>query len=122
MQNSSIELNLLDPEEREQVEFIYNLIPEQDRQGLTADDILFVLDAVDEYLISKGLIEVDDENGEMTYLDGEVDETEQLDFVLQAAKNVHRSLTSSQVQIILDGEMQYGLEQGWYEEEEWNAS
>ena len=41
MQNSSIELNLLDPEEREQVEFIYNLIPEQDRQGLTADDILF---------------------------------------------------------------------------------
>lgn len=118
MQNSTFELNLLDPEEREQVEFIYNLIPEQDRQGLTADDILFVLDAVDEYLISKGLIEVDDENGEMTYLDGEVDETEQLDFVLQAAKNDHRSLTSSQVQIILDGEMQYGLEQGWYEEEE----
>lgn len=118
MQNSSIELNLLDPEEREQVEFIYNLIPEQDRLGLTADDILFVLDAVDDYLISVGLIEVDDENGEMTYLDGEVDETEQLDFVLQAAKNDHRSLTGSQIQIILDGEMQYGIEQGWYEEEE----
>ncbi len=117
MQKSTIEMSLLDPEEREWVENIYKFIPEQDRQGLSPDDVLFVLDEMDEYLLSVGLAEEHVETGEIIYLDGEVDETEQLEFILKAAQADKRSLTSVQVQMIQDAEMQYGLEQGWYEEE-----
>lgn len=116
MRNSTIEMSLLDPEERKMVEFIWKFIPAIDREGMSEDDVLFVLDQMDDYLLSIGLATEDRENGEITYLDGEVDETEQLNFVLNAAKEQQRSLTSSQIQLIQDAELQYGIEQGWYEE------
>ena len=112
-------LALLDAEEREQLLGIWNLIPEEDRQKMTQEDVLFVLDAMDDYLESVGLLETDENTGEVTYLDGDVDETEQLNFILDAQKRRHSStLTSSQIQIILDAELQYGIAQGYYEEEE----
>lgn len=117
MQNSTIEMSLLDPEERKMVESVWKIIPEQDRLAISEDDVLFVLDEMDEYLLSVGLAHEDEASGEIEYEDGEVDETEQLNFVLQAAQKDHRHLTGSQVQIIQDAEMQYGIEQGWYEEE-----
>lgn len=118
MENSSVEMSLLTPEEQEQVQFIYDLIPVEDKQGISKDDILFVLDMIDEYLESVGLVKEDAESGELIYLDGDVDETEQLEFITRQAREAHRTLTSAQIQIILDGEMQYGIEQGWYEEED----
>ena len=117
MQNSTIEMSLLDPEERRLVDYIWNMIPNQDRTNLCRDDVLFVLDAMDEYLISVGLAKENEQSGEIEYEDGEVDETEQLNYVLQAAQEDRRALTSSQIQIIQDAEMQYGIEQGWYEED-----
>ena len=65
----------MDPEERELVEYIYNAVPAEDRGALTADDILFVLDAMDDYLEEQGLLREDPETGEMEYMEGEVDET-----------------------------------------------
>lgn len=118
MQNNTIELSLLEPEEREQLDFIWNLIPEEDRKGMTEDDVLFVLDAIDDYLESAGLLTVDNENGEMEYLDGDIDEDAQLNYILQAAKAEHRAISNMQIQLILDAEVQYGIEQGWYEEDE----
>jgi len=109
---------LMDDEEREQVEYIYRTIPEQDRVGITPDDILFVLDKEDDYLESVGLLEYDDQTDEATYLDGEVNETEQLEFILHENCVNHRNLTFAQIQLILDAELQYGIEQGWYEEED----
>ena len=111
-------LSLLEPEEREQLEYIWNLIPEQDRKNLTQDDVLFVLDAMDDYLEQAGLMTVDEQSGEVTYLDGEIDETEQLNYILAEAARQKRPLSSSQIQIILDGELQYGISQGYYEEED----
>lgn len=116
MQNSTIEMSLLDPEERKMVESVWKMIPDQDRLAISEDDVLFVLDAMDDYLLSVGLAHENEENGEIEYEDGEVDETEQLNFVLQAAQDGHRHLTGSQVQIIQDAEMQYGIELGWYSE------
>ena len=84
MENNTIEMALLEPEERELVEFIYSAIPVAVRGELTADDILFVLDAMDDFLEEQGLVKVDEASGEMEYLDGEVDETEQLNYVLCA--------------------------------------
>lgn len=111
-------LTMLDAEEKEQLLGIWNLIPEQDQEKMSQEDVLFVLDAMDDYLESIGLLKVNEETGEVTYLDGEVDETEQLNFILAAQKDRHSSsLTSSQIQIILDAELQYGIQQGYYEEE-----
>lgn len=111
------ELSLLEPEEKEQLEYIWNLIPQQDRQDLTKADVLLVLDLMDDFLEEKGLLTEDEQTGEVTYLEGEIDETEQLNYLLQAVKDNGRQLSSVQIQLILDAEMQYGIEQGYYEEE-----
>ena len=117
MENNTLELSLLDADERQLVEYIYNAIPAQDRGNITADDILLVLDLMDDYLEEQGLLREDPKTGEMEYLDGEVDETEQMNYVLKALKEENRPLSSVQVQLIADAELQYGIEQGYYEEE-----
>ncbi len=118
MENNSIEMALLEPEERELVAFIYDAIPAEDRGSLTPDDILLVLDLMDDFLEEQGLVRVDPETEEMEYLDGEVDETEQLNYVLNAMKAEHRAITSVQVQLIQDAELQYGIAHGYYSEED----
>ena len=117
MENNSIEMALLEPEERELVDFIWRTIPAQDREGLTADDILLVLDLMDDYLEEQGLLKEDPKTGEMEYLEGDVDETEQLNYVLAAMKEEGRAITGVQIQLIQDAELQYGIARGYYEEE-----
>lgn len=113
-----IEDNLISPEEQEQIDWMWNIIPAEDRKNITKEDILFVLDAMDDYLEEEGLVEYNDETEEINYLDGDVDETEQLSYVLEMAEADGRKLTSSLVQIIMDAEYQFGLEKGYYEENE----
>lgn len=116
MEENSIEMGLLEPEERELVTYIYDAIPAADRGELTPDDILFVLDMMDDYLEEQGLLREDPKTGEMEYLDGEVDETEQLNYVLQAVKEDHRAITGVQIQLIQDAELQFGIAKGYYSE------
>lgn len=116
--NTNIELSLLEPEEKEMLNYIWNLIPEADRQGMTQADVLLVLDLMDDFLIENGLLEEDNQAGEMTYLDGEIDETEQLNYLIQATQEQGHALTSEQIQLIMDGELQYGIEKGYYQEED----
>lgn len=118
MENTTPEMALMDPEERKEVEYIWNLIPEQDRIGMTPDDILYVLDKIDDFMEVKGLVKYDDKTEEMTYFNGDIDEQEQLEYILHENCVNHKNLTSVQIQLILDGELQYGVEQGWYKEEE----
>jgi hypothetical protein len=117
MNNSNMELSMMDAEEKLQLEYIWNLIPEADRKGMTQADVLMVLDLMDDYLVSQGLLQEEDNTDEVTYLEGEIDETEQLNYLLEQTKELGRPLTSEQLQIIMDGELQYGIEQGYYEEE-----
>ena len=114
--NESIEMALMEPEEKEMVEFIMKMINDENDGKLTADDVLFVLDMMDDYLEEKGLLREDPKTGEMEYLDGDVDETEQLDYILKAVREEGRSISSVQVQLIQDAELQYGIEKGYYEE------
>lgn len=117
MENNSIEMALLEPEERELVAFIYNAIPAEDRGELTADDILLVLDLMDDYLEEQGLLREDPQTGEMEYLEGDVDETEQLNYVLAGVQEEGRPISAVQIQLIQDAELQYGIEKGYYEED-----
>ena len=123
--NESIEMALMEPEEREMVEYIMKMINDENGDAslnggngekLTADDVLFVLDIMDDYLEEKGLLREDPKTGEMEYLEGDVDETEQLDYILRAVREEGRSISSVQVQLIQDAELQYGIEKGYYEE------
>ena len=107
----------MDAEERELVEFIFNAIPAADRGSLTADDILLVLDLMDDYLEQVGLLREDPKTGEMEYLDGDVDETEQLNYVLKVCKEEGRAISSVQIQLIQDAELQFGIQKGYYSEE-----
>jgi hypothetical protein len=113
--NSNIELSLLEAEEKQLLEYIWNLIPQQDRQGMSQADVLLVLDLMDDFLVENGLLEESAE--ELTYLEGEIDETEQLTYLLDKTREQGLSLTAEQIQLIMDGELQYGLEQGYYTEE-----
>lgn len=113
--NSNIELSLLEAEEKQLLDYIWNLIPEQDRNGLTQSDVLHVLDLMDDFLLENGLLEESSE--EVVYHEGEIDETEQLEYLLAKAKEQGLCITSEQIQLIVDGELQYGIEQGYYEEE-----
>ena len=116
--NTNIELSLLDAEEKALLNYIWNLIPEEDKQGMTQNDVLLVLDLMDDYLLDNGLLEEDDQTGETTYLDGEIDENEQQEYLLNALKEQGVKLSAVQVQLIMDAELQYGIEQGYYQEEE----
>lgn len=123
MENVDMCMSLLEPEEREQIEFMWNLIPAEDRQGMRKEDLLFVLDAMDDYMEEAGLMEVDEKTGEVTYLDGDVDETEQMNYVVRAVAEGANTqqcnpLTQTQIQLVLDAELQYGIEQGYYEDED----
>ena len=117
MDNNSIEMALLEPEERELVQFIYDAIPAEDRGSLTADDILLVLDLMDNYLEEQGLVRIDPETGEMEYLEGDVDETEQLNYVLKGVQEDGRAISGVQIQLIQDAELQFGIQKGYYTED-----
>ena len=123
--NESIEMALMEPEEREMVEYIMKMINDENGDAslnggngetLSEDDVLFVLDMMDDYLEEKGLLREDPKTGEMEYLEGDVDETEQLDYILRAVREEGRNISSVQVQLIQDAELQYGIEKGYYEE------
>lgn len=113
--NSNIELSLLEAEEKQLLDYIWNLIPQQDRQGISQTDVLLVLDLMDDFLVENGLLEESAE--EVTYLEGEIDETDQLNYLLAKTKELGVNITAEQIQLIMDGELQYGIEQGYYEEE-----
>lgn len=107
------ELNLgLEFDDEECIDYIMNLIPEEDRNGIDEDDIQYVLDVIYEFYESEGLID------EEIASDGLVDETRELEFIRKACKKDDVQLTDEQIQLIVDGEFQYGLEMGFYEEDE----
>ena len=77
-------------DDQECIDFILNLIPEEDRGNMTEDD---------------------------TASEGVIDENEEFEFVKKAVKKDGIQLTDQQIQLILDGEFEYGLEKGIYEED-----
>lgn len=113
-----LESSIVDDQERELLDYIIRTVPAEDLYGLTEDDILYVLDVMDDYLIMKGLATENEADGDIEYTEGYVDETEQLQYVLEQAIADKVPVTSVQVQLIQDAEYQYGVENGFYSEED----
>ncbi len=94
------------------VKFIWDFIPEKDKQSMTEDDIVYILDVIDEYYESEGLLSEDETTAEAS-----IDEEKMYNFVLKAVQKDHINLSVEQIQLILEGEYEYGVSVGIYEEE-----
>jgi len=98
-------------DDTEAIRFILNFIPQEDRQGISDDDVQYVLDIIYDFYESEGLIDEDVADN------AEIDEEAMLHFVQAAAQRDHVALTTEQIQLILAGEYQYGVSIGIYDKE-----
>ena len=109
---NNLDIDLEEVNDKECIDFILNHVPEQDRKNLTSDNIQFVLDSIYDFYEANGLIDED------TASDGFVDEIAELDFVREACRKEGVQLSDEELQLILDGELQYGISIGIYEEDD----
>lgn len=100
-------------DDSEAIEYIWNLIPEEDKKGMSKDSIEYVLDAIYDYYESENLIGDDD-----TAESASIDEQAMFEFVKNEAKSDGIKLTDVQLQLILDGEFEYGVSKGIYDEDD----
>lgn len=102
----------LEFDDSEAIKFIMNLIPEEDKTTLTEDDIQYVLDVIYDFYEDEGLVDED------TAEEASIDEEKLFNYVKKAAQKDGIKLTDETIQLILDGEYEYGLSVGIYEEED----
>ncbi len=104
--------DLLVYDEDEAVKFIWKLIPAELKEKINEDAINYVLDVVYDYYDENGLLDEDavDETS--------IDEEEMLRFVVKAAKKDKIDLNEDDIQLVLDGEYEYGKSLGIYTEED----
>ncbi len=100
-------------DEEAAVKFILDFIPEENRKDLTEDEILYILDVIDDYYESEGLLSEDE-----TAAEASIDEEKMYNFVLKAVQKDKMNISTEQIQLILEGEYEYGVKLGIYEEEE----
>jgi hypothetical protein len=104
--------DLLVYDEDEAVKFILNYIPAEDKKQITDEKIEYVLDVVYEFYDENGLIDEDSTE------DASIDEEEMFKFILKCAQKDKMELSEGEIQLILDGEYEYGKSLGIYTEEE----
>lgn len=104
--------DLLEYDDDEAVKFILNLVPKELKSKINDDAINYVLDVVYEFYDENGLI---DENSTE---EASIDEEEMLKYVMKAVKKDKMNLTEDEIQLVLDGEYDYGKSIGIYTEED----
>jgi hypothetical protein len=104
--------DLLVYDEDDAVKFILNSISKEDLGSIDETKIEYVLDVVYEYYEENGLIDEDSTE------EASIDEEQMAEFILKCATKDNISLTQDELQLILDGEFEYGRSLGIYENEE----
>lgn len=104
--------DLLEYDDDEAVKFILKLVPKELKSKIDDDAVNYVLDVVYDYYEENGLI---DENSTE---EASIDEEDMLKYVLKASKKDKMNLTEDEIQLILDGEYEYGKSIGIYTEED----
>lgn len=104
--------DLLVYDEDDAVKFILKLVPDEQKDRIDEDAINYVLDVVYDYYEENGLI--DDQSTE----EASIDEEEMMKYVLKASKKDKMNLSEDEIQLILDGEYEYGKSLGIYTEED----
>ncbi len=96
------------------VEFIRNYIPQELKELVSDDDIVYFVDLIYDFYESRGILgeEFDDEEGEF-----EFDDEELLDYVVKnARKDEVGQFDKEQIRFIVQGEMAYNESLGLFED------
>lgn len=104
--------DLLEYDEDDAVAFILDFIPAEAKERISDDKIEYVLDVVYEYYDEKGLIDEDSTE------EASIDEEDMFKYILKCSKKDKMDLQEDDVQLILDGEFEYGKSLGIYRDEE----
>ncbi len=94
--------------EDDAIDYILDFIPEDDRKAVTRDDIQDVLDLIYDYYDSEGLISED------TAESASIDEEEMYRYIREHASKYGLSLSNELIQLIIEGEFEYGVSIGIY--------
>jgi hypothetical protein len=104
--------DLLVYDEDDAVKFILNSISKEDLGSIDETKIEYVLDVVYDYYEENGLIDEDSTE------EASIDEEQMSQFILKTAAKDKITLTQDELQLILDGEFEYGKSLGIYEDED----
>ena len=104
--------DLLVYDEDEAVKFILNTLPADAKERINDEKIEYVLDVVYEFYDENGLIDEDSTE------EASIDEEEMFKFILKFSKKDKINLSEDDIQLILDGEYEYGKSLGIYTEQE----
>jgi hypothetical protein len=103
--------DLLVYDEDDAVKFILNFIPQEAKERINDEKIEYVLDVVYDFYDENGLIDEDSTE------EASIDEEEMFKFIQKCAKKDKMQLNEDDIQLILDGEYEYGKSLGIYTEE-----
>ena len=106
------EEDLLVYDEDEAVKFILNFIPADSKDKIDNDKIEYVLDVVYDFYEENGLIDEDSTE------EASIDEEEMFNYIVKSSKKDKMGLSDDDIQLILDGEYEYGKSLGIYREDE----
>jgi len=104
--------DLLVYDEDEAVKFILNTLPADAKERINDEKIEYVLDVVYEFYDENGLIDEDSTE------EASIDEEEMFKYILKCSKKDKIKLSEDDIQLILDGEYEYGKSLGIYREDE----
>jgi len=106
------EEDLLVYDEDEAVKFILDYIPAESKDRIDNDKIEYVLDVVYDFYEENGLIDEDSTE------EASIDEEEMFKYILKCSKKDKMKLSEDDIQLVLDGEYEYGKSLGIYREDE----
>jgi hypothetical protein len=106
------EEDLLVYDEDEAVAFILESLPEEMKKRIGQDEVDYVLDVMVDYYDSKGYID-EDSTEEAT-----IDEDEMYEFIEKAVKKDKMDISEEEIDLILQGEYEYGVSIGIYTTED----
>ncbi len=104
--------DLLEYDEDDAVAFILDFIPAEAKERISDVKIEYVLDVVYEYYDENGLIDEDSTE------EASIDEEDMFKYILKCSKKDKMDIQEEDVQLILDGEFEYGKSLGIYRDEE----
>jgi hypothetical protein len=103
---------LLVYDEDEAVMFILKSLPEETRKRIGEDEIEYVLDVIYEFYEEKGFIDEDSTE------EASIDEEEMYEYIAKVVKKDKVNISEEEIELILQGEYDYGVSIGVYKEED----
>mgnify|MGYP003590625788 CR=1 FL=1 len=103
--------DLLVYDEDDAVKFILNFLPAEAKTKIDDTVIEYVLDVVYDFYDENGLINEDSTE------EASIDEEEMFKFIKKCAKKDKMNLTDEDIQLILEGDFEYGKSIGIYNED-----